>query len=227
MTTHYPKPSVTVDCVVFRYSVERGYLQVLLIERAGEPFKGRWALPGGFVNMSEGLDRAAARELREETGLTGSYLEQLYTFGDPKRDPRGRVITVAYMALLRSTDDSTVKGSSDARRAEWFDVQWAQANAHKLAFDHRHILAKGIERLQSKVRYAPVLFDLVPPEFTISELQNVYEEIIGKDVDARHFRRKVEHLAGLRKLREARSTGRRPASLYTYEPPSGSSGFYL
>lgn len=223
----YPKPSVTVDCVIFRFNEYDGSLlhhgsrgegrasmQVLLIERGGPPFVGRWAIPGGFVNIDESLDDAAYRELHEETGLKkGVYMEQLYTFGRPKRDPRGRVIAVAYMALMRP-DVPEVKAGSDARTAEWCDI--ALARSRRLAFDHHDILHTAVNRLEAKVHYAPVLFDLVPEKFTMAELQRVYETIVHSEVDARHFRRKVEKL-GVLEVVGTKETGHRPATLYKFD----------
>src|SRR5947207_12374658 len=149
----YPRAALTVDCVVFGF--DEGKLKVLLIERALEPFKGRWALPGGFVRLAETLDEAARRELLEETGLKNVFLEQLYTFGAVERDPRERVVTVAYYALVKLSDHR-IKAATDARDAAWFAV----SEATNLAFDHERILAVALERLQNKVRYQPIGFEL-------------------------------------------------------------------
>ena len=176
--------AVSVDAVVFRARKER--LEVLSIRRGAEPFSGRWALPGGFVQPTETLAAAAQRELAEETGLVLSYLEQLYTFGDPGRDPRGRIVSVAYFALV---DDSgkEVAGGGDAAGARWFDV----ADPPVLAFDHAEILRVAVERLRAKVRYAPIGFHLLPVEFTLTDLQRLYETILGRRLDKRNFRRKL------------------------------------
>ena len=183
-TYKYPRPSVTVDAVVF--GVDRSGLKLLLIRRAGAPFKGDWALPGGFVQMNESLDAAALRELKEETGMRPSYLEQLYTFGEPKRDPRGRVISVAYFALVKLSEHQ-VRAASDAADAQWFAVD----ELPHLAFDHRDVVSLAVRRLQAKVRYAPVGFELLAEEFTLSELQALYERILQRPLDKRNFRKKL------------------------------------
>lgn len=183
-TYKHPRPAVTVDAVVF--GLDRAGLQLLLIRRAAAPFKGDWALPGGFVQMGESLDAAARRELEEETAVQPSYLEQLYTFGEPKRDPRGRVISIAYFALVKLSDHRAA-AASDAVQASWFAVD----QLPHLAFDHRDIVDLAIRRLQAKVRYAPVGFELLPEEFTLSELQALYERILQRPLDKRNFRKKI------------------------------------
>jgi 8-oxo-dGTP diphosphatase len=190
----YPRPSVTVDCVVFGFNPDRSALDVLLIERGRDPFKGQWALPGGFVNVSDGMDQgesleeAAKRELQEETGAQLSHMEQLYTFGDPGRDPRGRVISVAYLALVRSKDH-VVQGSDDAAKAEWHLLD--DALAMKLAFDHKEVLNKAVDRLRSKVRYSPIGFGLLPESFSLYELRMLYEVILLRPLDPRNFQKKM------------------------------------
>lgn len=195
----YPRPSVTVDCVVFCVDTSQiPALKVLLVKRADNPHKGKWALPGGFLeakddgSQGESLEEAAHRELVEETGLKVDYLEQLYTFGNPKRDPRGRVITVAYFALVR---EQTVKAGSDAKEAKWLSVASFcpdQQCLKTLAFDHDRILQAAIERLQAKVRYAPIGFNLLPSRFTLTQLQELYEAILMKrPLDKRNFRKKI------------------------------------
>ena len=155
----YARPALTVDCVVFGLDDEEQELKVLLIQRDIEPFAGQWALPGGFVNVGEAVDDAARRELTEETGLKRVFLEQLYTFGKPDRDPREHVVTVAYYALVRLSDHR-VQAATDARNAGWFAID----DVPKLAFDHQAILKKAHERLQSKVRYQPIGFELLPSQ---------------------------------------------------------------
>ena len=179
--------AVTVDCVVF--GVGEDGLEVLLVERGWEPFAGCLALPGGFVEPDESLEDAARRELVEETGVELSYLEQLYTFGAPDRDPRQRVVTVAWLALVRSAAHGP-RGGTDAAAARWVPV----TEATGLAFDHDGILALGLERLRGKLRYQPIGFDLLPETFTLTQLQRLYEVILDKSLDKRTFRRKV--LAG-------------------------------
>ena len=174
-TYEYPRPALTVDCVVFGLDEED--LKVLLIRRGLEPFQGRWAIPGGFVRMDESLEDAARRELQEEAGIRPNLLEQLYTFGAPDRDPRGRVVTVAYFALVKLTD-YRVQAATDAREAAWFSV-W---DTPKLAFDHADVLATALQRLKGKVRYQPIGFELLPPKFTLTQLQRLYEKILSMDL---------------------------------------------
>jgi 8-oxo-dGTP diphosphatase len=193
-TYDYPRPSVTVDCVVFGYDPTKSTLEVLLIERGGEPFRGQWALPGGFVNVDdtngqgESLEGAAKRELQEETGAQLSHMEQLYTFGTPGRDPRGRVISVAYLALVRSKDH-LVQGSDDAAQAKWFPLDGALKMS--LAFDHNEVLTTAMKRLHAKVRYAPIGFGLLPEHFSMYELRLFYEAILLRPLDPRNFQKKM------------------------------------
>ncbi|HLY98335.1 MAG TPA: NUDIX domain-containing protein [Candidatus Angelobacter sp.] len=200
---------VTVDIVIF--TIQSGMLKVLLVKRAIPPFAGQFAIPGGFVHKDESLDQAALRELREETGVANVYLEQLYSFGDPGRDPRGRVVTVAYYALI-SADSSPLAAGTDAAEANWFPV----SKLPPLAFDHRTILDYALERLRNKLEYTTVGFQLLPPNFTLTELQGVYEAILGKTLDKRNFRRKLALLKILKPVREYRRGGQRPAQLYKF-----------
>ena len=183
-TYKYPHPAVTVDGVVFGY--DEADLKVLIIQRDQDPFQGKWALPGGFVNMDEGLDEAVRRELEEETGITRLYLEQLYTFGAPKRDPRERVISVAYYALVKLADHA-VRAASDARNVAWFPV----ADLPDLAFDHEEIVEMALKRLKGKIRYEPVGFELLPEKFPLSDLQHLYETLLEQPLDKRNFRKKI------------------------------------
>jgi 8-oxo-dGTP diphosphatase len=201
---------VTVDLVIF--VLRAGELQVLLIRRGIPPFQGRWALPGGFIRKAESLEAAARRELEEETGVTDVYLEQLYTFGDPDRDPRGRVVTVSYFALLTGEAAPLVAGT-DAGAA-----MWASARKHPpLAFDHERILAYALERLATKLEYTTVGFQLLPKTFTLSQLQQVYEAVLGRPLDKRNFRRKMALLGILKPLDEyVREGAGRPAQLYRF-----------
>jgi 8-oxo-dGTP diphosphatase len=210
-TYQYLRAALTVDCVVFGF--DDGELKVLLIERALEPFKGRWALPGGFVRVNETVDEAARRELEEETGLKGVFLEQLYTFGVVDRDPRERVVSVAYYALVKLSDHRA-KAATDAANAQWFPV----AHVPKLAFDHADILATGLARLKGKVRYQPIGFELLPPKFTLSQLQHLYEAVLETELDKRNFRKKVLSFGLLVPLQETQMTGRhRPAQLFRFD----------
>jgi 8-oxo-dGTP diphosphatase len=210
-TYQYPRAALTVDCVVFGY--DEGELKVLLIQRALEPLKGRWALPGGFVHVDETVDAAARRELAEETGLKDVFLEQLYTFGEVKRDPRERVVSVAYYALVKLSDHKA-RAATDAANAEWFPI----SKVPKLAFDHADILATALARLKGKVRYQPIGFELLPPKFTLSQLQELYEAVLGTGLDKRNFRKKVLSFGLLVPLKERQMDGRhRPAQLFRFD----------
>ena len=201
---------VAVDLVIF--TIRDGALHALLIERGVPPFEGRWALPGGFILPGESLADAALRELGEETGVRNVYLEQLYSFGDPERDPRGRVISVTYYALV-AADRAPLAAGSDASAARW----WPVADHPPLAFDHGQILDYALERLRNKLEYTTVGFRLLPPKFTLTQLQQVYEAILGRALDKRNFRRKMELLGILRPLKEWAREGRsRPAQLFTF-----------
>jgi 8-oxo-dGTP diphosphatase len=230
-TYRYPRPALTVDCVVFGIGAGAGAagaahpeLQVLLVERRDEPHKGGWALPGGFVEVSddggqgEALEAAAQRELAEETGLRVDYLEQLYTFGRPGRDPRGRVVSVAYYALVRSAG---VSAGSDARAAKWWPVsalvQKSRGEAVALAFDHAEILQLAVARLRAKVRYAPVGFHLLPRHFALSELQKLYEAILMRELDRPNFRRRILAMGILAEVGQQENVPHRAATLYRFD----------
>ena len=200
---------VAVDIVIF--TIQSGELCVLLVKRAIPPFADQFAIPGGFVLDGESLDQGALRELKEETGVSEVYLEQLYSFGDPGRDPRGRVISVAYFALI-AADRSPLIAGSDAAEAGWCPIRKLPA----LAFDHGKILDYSLERLRNKLEYTTVGFQLLPERFSLSELQEVYEAILGKKLDKRNFRRKLALLKILRPTREFRRSGRRPARLFEF-----------
>ena len=209
-TYEYPHPAVTVDCVVF--AVDNEDLKVMLIERGEEPFKGQWALPGGFVKIDEDLDTAARRELEEETGLKGIFLEQLYTYGAVKRDPRERVISVAYMALV-NLEGHDVKASTDAVNAAWFSLD----ELPDLAFDHELIIEQAQERLEGKVRYQPIGFELLPELFTLTELQTLYEIILGRELDKRNFRKKIQKMDFLTDTGQLqKDVAHRAAKLYSF-----------
>ena len=205
-----PDVQVTVDLVIF--ALRDGELQVLLVRRGVPPFEGQWALPGGFIEAGESLDAAARRELEEETGVRDVYIEQLYTFGDPGRDPRGRVVTIAYYALL--TGEQTMpEAGSDAAAVRW----WPARDHPVLAFDHERILGYALDRLRTKLEYTTVGFQLLPRKFTLGQLQRVYETILGRELDKRNFRRKMLLLNILKPLNEwAKEGPSRPAQLYRF-----------
>ena len=198
-----------MDIAIF--TVRNGALEVLLVKRGVPPFAGQLALPGGFVREDESLEDAAFRELYEETSVRNVFLEQLYTFGDPQRDPRGRIVTVAYYALISSDRLSLVAGA-DAAEARWFPMKALPP----LAFDHKSILDYALERLRNKLEYTTVGFQLLPEKFTLSDLQKVYEAILEKRLDKRNFRRKIALLRILTPLREWQRTGRKPAQLFRF-----------
>ena len=178
----YPHPAVTADCVIFGF--DGVSIKVLLIQRAIDPYKGKWALPGGFMNIDESAEECARRELEEETGLKTASVEQFYTFTDVMRDPRERVITVAHYALVRLSE---VKGGDDAAKAQWF----VQSEIPSLAFDHDRILRMALARLKERICFEPIGFELLPDVFTMSELQNLYEAILGVKFDRRNFYNKM------------------------------------
>jgi len=204
----YPKPAVTVDIVLFTILDKK--LKVLLIKRALEPFKGMWAIPGGFVKMPESLEAAAKRELQEETGAKDIYLEQLYTFGEPDRDPRDRVITVAYMALTNS-EKIVLTPKTDVSDAKWFSVD----ELPKLAFDHSKILEYALKRLKWKFEYTTVAFSLLPEKFTMSQVQSLYEIAFNKKFDKRNFNKKIRSLKILNKESTQKNVSYRPPKLYS------------
>lgn len=210
----FPAVAVTVDLVVL--TIGEGALQALVIRRGEEPFKNRWALPGGFVRPNENLDQAAKRELREETGLqpTAVHLEQLASYGDPERDPRMRVVTVAYLTLAPNLPTPTA--GTDAAAAEWADVNELLATPRRLAFDHHRILRDGVERARAKLEYTPLAASFCPPQFTVAELRRVYDIVWGFPLDPRNFHRKVTGTPGFLEPTAKATTrdGGRPAKLY-------------
>ncbi len=207
----FPRPAVTVDCVIFGWNA--GDLAILLIRRGSPPFAGTWALPGGFVEMDETLEAAARRELAEEAGIRAGDLAQLETFGDPGRDPRGRTVTIAFFGVVDVTALAPVAGS-DAGDVAWFPA----ADPPPLAFDHARILAVARDRLARDVSTAPLAFDLLPPVFTLSQLQAVYERILGRRLDKRNFRKKLACLDVLGEAtRRQGSATHRSARLYRFD----------
>jgi 8-oxo-dGTP diphosphatase len=216
VSSEHPPFAVTVDLVVL--TIRNGTLSALLIQRGSEPYRRKWALPGGFVDIDEDLTEAAERELAEETNLAepAGHLEQLASYGAPGRDPRGRVVTVAYLALL--PDLPTPMAGTDAAAASWRPV--AETPAGELAFDHHRILADGVERARSKLEYTTLAAAFCPPEFTIAHLRSVYETVWGAPLDPRNFHRKATSASGF-----VMPTGRmtqagpgRPAQLYRAGP---------
>jgi 8-oxo-dGTP diphosphatase len=203
------RPSVTVDVIIF--TLRDNDLQALLVKRGHPPFAGMWAIPGGFVDIDESLEDAALRELDEETGVRDVYLEQLYTFGDPDRDPRGRVITVAYFALVPAGAVQPHPGD-DAAETRW----WSLYDLPPLAFDHAAILAYALKRLRYKLEYTAVGLELLPEAFTLSELQAAYEIILGEKLDKRNFRRKIISAGVIEETSEYRAGEGRPAKLYHF-----------
>ena len=211
-TYNFARAALTVDCVVF--GLDESDLKVMLIQRDLPPFRGKWALPGGFVRLDETLEDAARRELQEETGLEKVFLEQLYTYGAVDRDPRERVVTVAWYALVRLSDHR-VKAATDARDAAWFGMH----ELPQLAFDHNQILRDAYERLQSKVRYEPIGFELLPVKFTLTQLQQLYEIVLGRTLDKRNFRKKILSFDVLQELDEVEAdVAHRAARLYRFNP---------
>jgi 8-oxo-dGTP diphosphatase len=210
----YEKPSVTADIVI--YTIQDNSLKILLVKRGLEPFKGKWAIPGGFVRIHEDLEEAAKRELEEETGVKDVYLEQLYSFGEPKRDPRGRVITVAYMALINS-EKIKLQAATDTTDVQWFPVKKVPA----LAFDHKKILDYSLKRLKWKFEYTNVAFSLLPEKFTLGEIQKIYEIVFDKDFDKRNFSKKILSLDILKEEGINKDVAHRPPMMYSLKKDIG------
>lgn len=204
----YPHPSVTTDSVIFGF--DGTSLKVLLVERGLEPYKGRWAFPGGFVKMDEDADEGARRELKEETGFETSYMEQFHTFSAPDRDPRERVISIAYYALVQIQE---VTAGDDAVQARWFSIE----DIPQLAFDHDLILRKALTCLRERIHFQPIGFELLPEKFTIRELQSLYEAILGAHFDRRNFLKKMLHTELVEPTGETTwPTSKREALLYRF-----------
>jgi len=210
----FEKPSVTVDMIIF--TIIDKDLKILLVRRKFNPFKGKWAIPGGFVRIDESLEQAVNRELLEETGVKNVYLEQLYTFGDIKRDPRGRVITIAYMALINSLE-LKLKASTDASDAQWLSVN----NVPSLAFDHKKILDYALKRLRWKFEYTTVAFSLLPKKFTINKIQTIYEIVFEKKFDKRNFAKKILYLNLLKGEGIKKDVSHRPPMIYSLKKNIG------
>lgn len=204
----YPHPAVTTDCAIFGF--DGSNLQILLIKRGIEPYKGKWALPGGFLNPDESAEAGALRELKEETGIESAYIEQFHTYSEPNRDPRERVITIAHLALIKLQE---VKGGDDAADARWFPID----EVPQLAFDHDAILRDAISHLRERMHFHPIGYDLLPDKFTLKELQNLYESVLGVRFDRRNFAKKMLHLGILTRLEETVwPTPKREANLFQF-----------
>lgn len=213
MPTKNVSLQLAVDAVVFGYSKTDG-VSVLLIQRKYEPFKDRWALPGGFVKPDESLEAAVQRELEEETGIKVAYLEQLYTFGLPNRDPRHRVVSVAYFALVKSGLYQELKASTDAEAVRWFNIK----SLPKLAFDHKDILATAVGRVRAKIRYQPIGFELLDKTFSFADLERLYATLLDRPIDRRNFAKKMLALNMLDETAElAKGEGKgRPSKMYRF-----------
>ena len=199
---------ITVDVVIL--TIKNNAIHVLLVKRTTEPFKGRWAIPGGYVRLSENLDEAALRVLKEKTDVDSIYLEQLYTFGDPLRHPNARVITCAYFALVRSEDIKIVS----TPELGWHKV----SDLPPLAYDHKEIIQYSLKRTRERLELCPVAYQLLPEKFTLTEMQKAYELIMERKLDKRNFRKKALATDGLIELEEyTKSSSKRPARLYTFE----------
>lgn len=204
----YPHPAVTTDCVIFGFDGED--LKVLLIQRGIDPYKGCWAFPGGFLNPDESAEEGALRELKEETGIDSAYIEQFHTYSTPDRDPRERVITIAYLALVKIQE---AHGGDDAADARWFPI----GKTPSLAFDHDMILRDALDRLRERIHFHPIGYDLLPEKFTMKELQTLYEAVLGVHFDRRNFAKKMFHLEILNQLEETVwPTPKREAFLYKF-----------
>lgn len=207
----YPRPAVTTDCVVFGF--DGSGLSVLLVERGREPFKGEWAFPGGFLKMDETAEEGAARELHEETGVKDIFIEQLQAFSKVDRDPRERVVTIAFYALVRQSDYHVI-GGDDAAKAQWFPM----SDVPTLAFDHDRILRVAEEHLRMKIHFEPIGFHLLDEKFTMQQLQCIYESILGVHFDRRNFRKKMLALGYINQLDErVKGTAYRQPLLYSFD----------
>ncbi len=207
--TNQTHPRVAVDAVLFSISV--GALQALLVKIKKGPYAGRWAFPGGLVQVGESLDDAARRELYEKTGVQDLYLEQLYTFGDARRDPTAHTVAVAYFALVPDPG-RTLRSGEKYADIGWFPVR----KLPQLAYDHNAIAAYALQRLQAKLGYTNIVYSLLPREFTLAEIQEIYEVILDRRLDRRNFRRKILALGLLKPLQKTRRGAHRPATLYSF-----------
>src|ERR1044071_2278463 len=207
-----PSIHLSVDAVIFGYDADEG-ISVLLIQRNLDPFKGWWALPGGLVKKEETLEHAVKRELKEEAGISVEYLEHLYTFGAPHRDPRSRAVTVAYYGLVRPRNDRRV-AKTDADDARWFNIK----DLPKLSFDHKTIIETAIARLRGKLAYEPVGFELLEPKFPFSDLEKLYQTLLDKELDRKNFKKKIMAYGFLEETKEMKKQAGagRPAALFRF-----------
>lgn len=209
-TYKYPHAALTTDCVVFGFDGNR--LSVLLIKRGLEPYKDYWALPGGFMRMDETVEQCAVRELKEETSVSDIYVEQLQAFSGVDRDPRERVVTVAFLAFVKQ-EDYHVVGGDDAAQAQWFPV----AETPELAFDHQTILSVALDKLRWKIAYEPLAFRLLNSEFTMTQVQTIYEAVLGQKFDRRNFHKKMTALGYIIPTGNTSAGSGRPAALYAFD----------
>lgn len=209
-TYEYPHPAVTTDCVVFGF--DGNTLNLLLINRGIEPFKGCWALPGGFMNMNETAEQGALRELREETGVKDIYIEQLQAFTTVDRDPRERVMTIAFLAFVRQEKYEVIAGD-DAAKAQWFPI----SSLPQLAFDHKEIISVALNKLRWKMTYEPLAFRLLNKTFTITQLQTIYEVVFDRKFDRRNFHKKMTTQGYIIPTDQQLRSNGRPSTLYTFD----------
>lgn len=211
-TYKYPHPALTTDCVIFGFDGTK--LQVLLVKRGINPYKDQWALPGGFVREDETCEQCAERELKEETGLTATFMEQFHVYSEPKRDPRERVVTIAFYALVQIQE---VNGGDDAAEAAWFTID----KVPSLAFDHDKIFRMALNTLRERIHFKPIGFELMPEKFTLKQLQNLYEAILNVTFDRSNFSKKMHHLNMLIQLDEkVWPTPKREANLFRFNEES-------
>lgn len=203
-------PIAATDVVIF--TVDNSDLKVLLIKMKKAPFLGKWACPGGLVYVNESVESSAKRQLKEKTGVSDVYLEQLYAFGDVNRDPFGRIISIAYFALIPQKN-LTLKTTKEYGGVEWFAIK----DLPSLAYDHKKMISYALQRLQYKLEYTNTAWSLLPKEFTLSELQNIYEIILGRNLDKRNFRKKIIALKILKKTGVESPAAHRPAELYSFK----------
>ena len=209
-TYKYPHPAVTTDCVVFGF--DGSNLNLLLIERGIEPFKGKWALPGGFMNMDETAEQGAMRELQEETSIKDIYIEQFHTFTSVNRDPRERVLTIAFLAFIRQEKYEVIAGD-DAAKAQWFPID----HLPELAFDHKEIIAMALDKLKWKITYEPIAFRLLNKTFTMTQVQTIYEVVLGQTFDRRNFHKKMTALGYIIPTGDKQTANGRPGNLYSFD----------